>query len=69
MYLTECYSLQSTKIKESVNYYSPQSNLSGHKNIITYVDSSITHTGNGVYEVLMLMHYCKQNILAMMNAR
>ncbi|XP_055371917.1 AP2-associated protein kinase 1 isoform X2 [Condylostylus longicornis] len=45
------------------------SNLSGHKNIIGYVDSSITHTGNGVYEVLLLMPYCKNHMLAMMNAR
>ncbi|XP_054745153.1 AP2-associated protein kinase 1-like isoform X3 [Anastrepha obliqua] len=45
------------------------SNLSGHKNIIGYVDSSITHTGNGVCEVLLLMPYCKQHMLAMMNAR
>ena len=46
-----------------------QSNLSGHKNIIGYVDSSITHTGNGVYEVLLLMPYCKVNMLGMMNSR
>lgn len=46
-----------------------QSNLSGHKNIIGYIDSSITHKGNGVYEVLILMPYCKNNILGMMNAR
>nr|XP_014090472.1 uncharacterized protein YMR317W-like isoform X1 [Bactrocera oleae] len=45
------------------------SNLSGHKNIIGYVDSNITHTGNGVCEVLLLMPYCKQHMLAMMNAR
>ncbi|XP_036328440.1 platelet binding protein GspB [Rhagoletis pomonella] len=45
------------------------SNLSGHKNIIGYVDSSITHAGNGVCEVLLLMPYCKQHMLAMMNAR
>ncbi|XP_013109559.1 AP2-associated protein kinase 1 isoform X2 [Stomoxys calcitrans] len=45
------------------------SNLSGHKNIIGYVDSSITHTGNGVYEVLLLMPYCRHHMLAMMNAR
>lgn len=50
-------------------YLSLQSNLSGHKNIIGYVDSSITHAGNGVYEVLLLMPYCKVNMLAMMNAR
>ncbi|EDW11492.2 uncharacterized protein LOC6576047 isoform X1 [Drosophila mojavensis] len=45
------------------------SNLSGHKNIIGYVDSSITSTGNGVCEVLLLMPYCKHHMLAMMNAR
>ncbi|XP_075154137.1 numb-associated kinase isoform X2 [Haematobia irritans] len=45
------------------------SNLSGHKNIIGYVDSSITHTGNGVCEVLLLMPYCRHHMLAMMNAR
>ncbi|XP_037886320.1 AP2-associated protein kinase 1 isoform X3 [Glossina fuscipes] len=45
------------------------SNLSGHKNIIGYVDSSITHCSNGVCEVLLLMPYCKQHMLAMMNAR
>ncbi|XP_037957091.1 serine-rich adhesin for platelets [Teleopsis dalmanni] len=45
------------------------SNLSGHKNIIGYIDSSITHTGNGVCEVLLLMPYCKHHMLAMMNAR
>lgn len=46
-----------------------QSNLSGHKNIIGYVDSSITQQNNGVYEVLLLMPYCKTHILGMMNAR
>lgn len=46
-----------------------QSNLSGHKNIIGYVDSSITPTGNGVCEVLLLMPFCKHHMLAMMNAR
>ncbi|GLH05540.1 Putative glycogen synthase kinase-3 homolog [Gryllus bimaculatus] len=45
------------------------SNLSGHKNIIGYVDSSLTHTGNGVYEVLLLMPYCKTHVLQMMNSR
>ncbi|KAG8229576.1 hypothetical protein J437_LFUL009558 [Ladona fulva] len=45
------------------------SNLSGHKNIIGFVDSSITHTGNGVYEVLLLMPYCRTHVLQMMNGR
>jgi hypothetical protein len=36
-----------------------QKSLSGHKNIIRCIDSSITSTGNGVHEVLILMQYCK----------
>lgn len=46
-----------------------QSNLSGHKNIIGYIDSSITTHPGGVFEVLMLMSYCKTNVLSMMNAK
>ncbi|KAF4533543.1 hypothetical protein B566_EDAN001028 [Ephemera danica] len=45
------------------------SNLSGHKNIIGFIDSSITHVGNGVYEVLLLMPYCRTHVLQMMNSR
>lgn len=58
-----------TKLIKSINVNDFQSNLSGHKNIIGYVDSSITPTGNGVCEVLLLMPYCKHHMLAMMNAR
>lgn len=46
-----------------------QSNLNGHKNIIGYIDSSITNVGNYVYEILLLMPYCKNHILGMMNTR
>jgi hypothetical protein len=49
--------------------YYLQSNLSGHKNIIGYVDSNITHTGGGVHELLLLMPYCKSQVLQMMNNR
>ncbi|XP_053686988.1 serine/threonine-protein kinase sel-5 isoform X2 [Sabethes cyaneus] len=45
------------------------SNLSGHKNIIGYIDHSINPKGNGVHEVLLLMPYCKTNLLSLMNAR
>ncbi|XP_076766823.1 numb-associated kinase isoform X2 [Xylocopa sonorina] len=45
------------------------SNLSGHKNIIGYVDSSIIHIGGGVHELLLLMPYCKSQVLQMMNNR
>nr|XP_023024483.1 uncharacterized protein LOC111512577 [Leptinotarsa decemlineata] len=45
------------------------SSLSGHKNIIGYVDSSLTATGGGVYEVLLLMPFCQENVFGMMKAR
>ncbi|XP_049819668.1 AP2-associated protein kinase 1 isoform X2 [Aethina tumida] len=45
------------------------SSLSGHKNIIGYVDSSLTPTGGGVYEVLLLMPYCQENVLGLMRTR
>lgn len=40
-----------------------------HKNIIGYIDSCINLKDNGVYEVLLLMPYCKQNLLNYMNSR
>lgn len=45
------------------------SSLSGHKNIIGFVDSCINHVGSGVYEVLMLMHYYKGHVLQLMNEK
>lgn len=45
------------------------SNLNGHKNIIGYLDSSITNIGGGVHELLLLMPYCKTQVLQMMNNR
>lgn len=44
-YITSLFSLQKT--------------LSGHKNIIRYVDSSISMAPNKVYEVMLLMQYCR----------
>ncbi|XP_069123273.1 AP2-associated protein kinase 1-like isoform X2 [Argopecten irradians] len=43
--------------------------LSGHKNIIKYVDSSITVTTNRVYEVMILMQYCRGHVIQLMNDR
>ena len=40
-----------------------QKSLSVHKNIIKYVDSSISAVNNGVHEVLLLMQYCKGKAL------
>nr|XP_022917982.1 AP2-associated protein kinase 1 isoform X2 [Onthophagus taurus] len=45
------------------------SNLSGHKNIIGYIDGSLTATGGGVYEVLLLMPYCQNSVLGLMKSR
>jgi len=45
-------------ICDSINI-SVQSSLSGHKNIIRYIDSSITTSSIGIHEVLLLMQYYK----------
>ncbi|XP_011689691.1 PREDICTED: uncharacterized protein LOC105451122 [Wasmannia auropunctata] len=45
------------------------SNLSGHKNIIGYVDSSISRITGEIHELLLLMPYCKSQVLQMMNNR
>ena len=39
--------------------YNFQSNLTGHKNLIEFLDSSITATEPGVHEVYLLMPYHK----------
>lgn len=43
--------------------------LSGHKNITRFVDSSIMVTQNRVYEVLILMQYCRGSVIQSMNDR
>ena len=45
----------------SVNFIYFQSNLTGHKNLIEYIDSSIVATEPGVHEVYLLMPYHKVN--------
>ncbi|KAG5681157.1 hypothetical protein PVAND_010617 [Polypedilum vanderplanki] len=45
------------------------SNLCGHKNLIGYIDSSITLVGNGVHEILVLMPYYKVHLLNLMNSK
>jgi len=44
-------------------------NLSGHKNLIEFIDSSINQTESGVHEVLLLMPYHKVHVLQLMNER
>ncbi|KAH9502581.1 AP2-associated protein kinase 1, partial [Bulinus truncatus] len=43
--------------------------LSGHKNTIRYIESSINVTQNRVYEVLILMQYCRGSVIQEMNER
>ncbi|PAA92196.1 hypothetical protein BOX15_Mlig021406g1 [Macrostomum lignano] len=38
-----------------------------HKNIIKYVDDCVNHLPNGVYEVLLLMTYCKKTVVGQLN--
>ncbi|KAI5613101.1 BMP-2-inducible protein kinase isoform X1 [Silurus asotus] len=44
--------------------------LSGHKNIVSYLDSVINAVGDSVWEVLILMEYCKAGqVVKQMNQR
>ncbi|XP_076856935.1 BMP-2-inducible protein kinase isoform X2 [Brachyhypopomus gauderio] len=44
--------------------------LSGHKNIVTYLDSTINAVGDSVWEVLILMEFCKAGqVVKQMNQR
>ncbi|KAI8797329.1 BMP-2-inducible protein kinase [Biomphalaria glabrata] len=43
--------------------------LSGHKNTIRYIESSINVTQNRVYEVLILMQFCRGSVIQEMNDR
>ena len=43
--------------------------LNGWKTVVGYIDSCVTATGGGVYEVLLLMSYCKKHLLHFMNDR
>ncbi|XP_042232422.1 uncharacterized protein LOC121873162 [Homarus americanus] len=41
--------------------------LHGPRTVVGYVDSGVTHIGGGVYEVLLLMTYCRKHLLHLMN--
>uniref|UniRef100_A0A8K9XCZ8 non-specific serine/threonine protein kinase n=1 Tax=Oncorhynchus mykiss TaxID=8022 RepID=A0A8K9XCZ8_ONCMY len=44
--------------------------LSGHRNIVNYLDSTINSVGDSVWEVLILMEYCKAGqVVKQMNQR
>lgn len=53
----------------TIFFFNFQSSLNGHKNIVGFIDSSITRHNNGVHEVLMLMPYCTSNVLTLINNR
>ncbi|KAJ3313803.1 hypothetical protein HDU76_002551 [Blyttiomyces sp. JEL0837] len=42
-------------LKNEINF---MEQVNGHKNIVTYLGSSISHLRNGGYEVFILMEYC-----------
>ncbi|XP_070295353.1 LOW QUALITY PROTEIN: BMP-2-inducible protein kinase-like [Salvelinus sp. IW2-2015] len=47
-----------------------QKELSGHRNIVNYLDSTINSVGDSVWEVLILMEYCKAGqVVKQMNQR
>ncbi|KAK7075566.1 BMP-2-inducible protein kinase, partial [Halocaridina rubra] len=43
--------------------------LNGPRTVVGYVDSGVTHVGGGVYEVLLLMTFCRKHLLHIMNDR
>ncbi|XP_064085639.1 uncharacterized protein LOC135200861 isoform X3 [Macrobrachium nipponense] len=43
--------------------------LNGPRTVVGYVDSGVTHVGGGVYEVLLLMTFCRKHLLHFMNDR
>jgi len=45
------------------------SNLTGHKNLIEFIDSSVIVSEAGVHEVLLLMPYHRVHVLQLMNER
>lgn len=40
-------------------FFFPQKELSGHKNIVGYLDCAINSVSDNVWEVLILMEYCR----------
>ena len=47
---------------ESLLFFTLQTNLNGHPNLIGYVDSSVTLLDGGIHEVLLLMPFHKVNL-------
>lgn len=41
------------------DFFFPQKELSGHKNIVGYLDCAINSVIDNVWEVLILMEYCR----------
>ena len=47
-------------LKCNVNFLSFfQKELSGHKNIVSYLDCAVNSISDNVWEVLILMEYCR----------
>ena len=43
--------------------------VAGHKNCICLIDFAIKFVGEGIHEVLMLMNYCSNSVLSVMNEK
>jgi AP2-associated kinase len=57
-------------ITKSSSFFNVQKKLSGHNNIVTYMDSIILPMKNGGYEVFILMEYCGGGqLIGFMNER
>ncbi|XP_043552235.1 BMP-2-inducible protein kinase isoform X1 [Chiloscyllium plagiosum] len=65
MYVNDAYDLNICKREVTI-----MKELSGHKNIVGYLDCSITSIGDNVWEVLILMEYCRAGqVVNQMNQR
>ncbi|XP_048460620.1 BMP-2-inducible protein kinase [Rhincodon typus] len=65
MYVNDAHDLNTCKREVTI-----MKELSGHKNIVGYLDCSITSVGDNVWEVLILMEYCRAGqVVNQMNQR
>ncbi|XP_048418712.1 BMP-2-inducible protein kinase isoform X2 [Stegostoma tigrinum] len=65
MYVNDAHDLNTCKREVMI-----MKELSGHKNIVGYLDCSITSVGDNVWEVLILMEYCRAGqVVNQMNQR
>ncbi|XP_069782848.1 BMP-2-inducible protein kinase isoform X2 [Narcine bancroftii] len=64
MYVNDAHDLNICKREVTI-----MKELSGHKNIVGYLDCGITSISDNVWEVLILMEYCRGQVVNQMNQR